>query len=300
MNPSPILTISIVNWNTRDDLAKALASLALGGLSSYEVIVVDNGSSDGSAEMVRQRFPEVTLIANQENLGFARAHNQALRLARGRNILLLNPDCMVHKKALIKLVDFIESHFRVAAVGPKLRNPDATIQFSCRHFPNFAAGLFRNTPLGSLFPRNRYSQEYLMKDWDHTIPREVDWISGAAMCIKRQALEDVGLLDEEFFMYCEDVDWCYRARLKGWLIYYFPKAIMTHLIGRSSDQRPREMIREFHRSMALFYRKHYAQKWPFILRWLPVAAIKLRMWFILWHSHLPALNNNGKRRPKVR
>jgi GT2 family glycosyltransferase len=250
------------------------------------VVVVDNASTDGTPEMVTSRFPEVKLLQNSENVGFSRAYNQALQESKGRYLLVLNPDCVIHPGALAKLIEFLESEPKAGAVGPRLLNADGSLQFSCRRFPTFAAGLFRNTPLGRIFPGNRYSRQYLMMEWDHSRPQEVDWISGAAMLIRRQTLDEVGPLDEGFYMYCEDVDWCYRARQKGWKIYYLPTAIITHLIGRSSDQRPRAMVVEFHRSMRRFYRKHYAALWPIGFRWLPSLAIRLRLWATLLHYHL--------------
>ncbi len=285
MGGERILSVCIVNWNTREHLARALESLTCGGLEHPEVIVVDNSSQDGSAAMVKERFPGVRLLENQENLGFSHANNQALRAAQGKYLLLLNPDCIVQADALRRLVEFLEATPEAGVVGPRLLNADGSLQFSCRRFPSFGAGLFRNTPLGWLFPRNRFSRGYLMTDWKHDAPRPVDWVSGAALCLRRRLLEEVGLLDEGFFMYCEDVDWCFRAQEKGWKIYYLPTAVITHLIGRSSDQRPLAMVKEFHRSMARFYRKHYAPRWPRGFRWLPLAAIKLRMWVTLAHNY---------------
>jgi GT2 family glycosyltransferase len=292
MAQSPLLSISIVNWNTATDLVRALESLPGGGIEDYEIIVVDNASTDGSAELIRAHFPQVQLIQNSENVGFACAHNQALRISQGKFHLLLNPDATVHSDALRLLLEFLQSEPRAGAVGPKLLNADGTIQYSCRHFPSFGAGLFRNTFLGRLFPNNRYSRGYLMADWDHASPREVDWLSGAALCIRRETLDTVGLLDENFFMYCEDVDWCYRAQQAGWKIFYLPIAAITHLIGRSSDQRPLAMVRQFHRSMAYFFRKHYARNWPVLLRWVPFLAIRLRLLATISHYHL----RNGKNR----
>jgi GT2 family glycosyltransferase len=236
--------------------------------------------------MVTQRFPSVELIENYENVGFARANNQALRRAKGKYLLLLNPDCVVHEGAFAALIEFLQANPQAGAVGPKLLNPDGSLQYSCRRFPNIAAGIFRNTPLGWLFPRNRFSRAYLMQEWDHALSREVDWVSGAALLIRRETLEEVGLLDEGYFMYCEDVDWSYRARRKGWKIFYVPKAVITHAIGRSSDQRARDMVVEFHHSMELFYRKHYAKHWPFGFRWFPPFAIRVRLLLVLLHYHL--------------
>ena len=184
----------------------------------------------------------------------------------------------------------------VGILGPKLLNPDGSLQFSCRRFPTPAAALFRNTPLGKLFPNNRFTRDYLMSGWSHNEPRDVDWVSGAAFCMRRSLCEQLGGFDERFFMYLEDVDLCYRAKQKGYRITYFPEAIITHAIGRSTDRAAEKMIRQFHRSMLLFYRKHYLPKIAAILR--PFALILAR--FILFLRSFPLILgiriDNWKRR----
>ena len=275
--PPPDLSVCIVNWNTRGDLEQAIASI-LGDASGLqvEVVVVDNSSADGSAEMVRERFPSVSLIQSGANLGFARGYNLAASKAAGRHLLMLNPDTQVRPGALGELVEFLDSRPEAGAAGPRLLNPDGSLQFSCRRFPRPMAALFRNTPLGKVIPGNRFTRDYLMTDWDHHVAREVDWLSGAAICIRRQTWEQVGGFDEGFFMYAEDIDWCWRARQAGWRVCYVPQAVVVHKIGRSSDQRPVASVVQFHRSMVWFYRKHYARQWPMGLRWLPVAGIWAR------------------------
>jgi len=275
--PPPDLSVCIVNWNTRPDLEQAIASiLADASGVQVEVVVVDNASSDGSGELVRARFPAVTLVESGSNLGFARGYNLAAGRTVGRHILMLNPDTEVRPGALRELVGFLDSNAEAGAAGPRLLNRDGSLQFSCRRFPRPLAALFRNTPLGKLVPGNRFTRDYLMEDWDHHAAREVDWLSGAAICIRRQAWEQVGGFDEGFFMYAEDIDWCWRARQAGWRVCYVPQAVVVHRIGGSSDQRPVVSVVEFHRSMIRFYRKHYARRWPCGLRWLPVAGIWAR------------------------
>ena len=283
--PAPDLSICIVSWNTRTDLEQALKSiLRVHHSPDVQVVVLDNSSRDGSADMVRQLFPEVTLIESRQNLGFARGYNRAAAEAAARHLLLVNPDTVVHPGALQSLVAFLDSHPEAGAVGPRLLNPDGSLQFSCRRFPTPAAAIFRNTFLGRVLSRNRFTRDYLMADWDHRTVREVDWISGAAMCVPRTVWEEVGGFDQAFFMYAEDMDWCLRARQAGYRIYYLPEAAITHRIGGSSDQRPLAMVVQFHRSMARFYRKHYAPRWPWGLRWIPVAGICARAAFILSHT----------------
>ncbi len=274
---SPDLSICIVNWNTRDDLEQALSSVLLASLGlAREVVVVDNASRDQSAEMVARRFPQVQLVRSEVNLGFARGYNLAVSRTSGRYLLILNPDTITRPGAPEALVRFLDTHPRVGAVGPRLLNRDGSLQFSCRRFPRPLAALFRNTPLGKWFPRNRYTREYLMTDCDHATECCVDWISGAAMGIRRETWEQVGGFDEGFFMYAEDMDWCWRARRAEWDISYLPTAEVMHCIGRSSDQVPVRMVWQFHRSMARFYRKHYAPGWPVLVRWLPFIGVWVR------------------------
>lgn len=278
----PDLSVCIVNWNTRQDLEQAIKSVLESdpGLG-LQVVVLDNASSDGSPGMVRERFPGVELIESTENLGFARGYNRAAAKAEGRHILMLNPDTVVRPGALRKLVDFLDSRQDAGAAGPRLLNGDGTLQYSCRHFPRPLAAILRNTLIGRLTPGNQATRDYLMADWDHGSVRQVDWVSGAAICIRAETWSAVGGFDEGYFMYAEDIDWCLRAHQAGWGIYYVPESVIVHRIGRSSDQRPLAMVVEFHRSMARFYRKHYAQQWPWCLSWLPVVGIWSRAGLVL-------------------
>lgn len=264
------LTVSIVNWHTREDLLQCLASFvppgarrqpsgssfALDG-SSCEVIVVDNNSGDGSVEDTRAEYPVVQLLAQSTNLGFGRGHNKAIALARGRHILLLNPDTIVSREALAALVTCADARPEVGILGPRILNPDGTVQYSARSFPTLAASFFRNSFLGRLFPGNRYTRQYLQSDWDHADTRDVDWVSGAAMLIRREALADLGGLDEDYYMYVEDVDICWRARKAGWTVLFCAESEIRHKKARASDLAPNRMIYHHHRSMYLFFRKHY-------------------------------------------
>ncbi|MCL6624464.1 MAG: glycosyltransferase family 2 protein, partial [Fimbriimonadales bacterium] len=261
------LSITICSWNTREDLRHCLQSLKKERDSaSFEVIVWDNASEDGSAEMVEKEFPWVRLIRSPENVGFSIGHNRATECARGSLLLILNSDTIVHPGALKKIIDYMKAHPDVAILGPKLLNPDGSLQYSCRRFPTPMAALFRNTPLGKLFPRNPFLREYLMQDWAHDEIREVDWVSGAAMCFQKEAWKKLKGFDEQFFMYMEDVDICYRAWQEGMRVVYFPQAVITHAIGRSTDRVANKMIRLFHKSMFLFYKKNYMPKIPALLR----------------------------------
>jgi len=250
-----------------EDLRACLKSLEeVKDEASFEVIVVDNASLDGSVDMVQREFPWVRLIRLCYNIGFAGGHNLNFRYAKGRFFMPLNSDTVVHPRAIRNLVEFMKENPSVGISGPKLLNPDGSLQYSCRRFPTPQAALFRNTILGKWFPKNRYAREYLMQDWPHDEVKDVDWVSGAAICVRRELFERLGGFDERFFMYLEDVDLCYRAHQSSYRVVYLPTAVITHAIGRSTDKVANRMIRQFHRSMFLFYRKHYMGKIPFVLR----------------------------------
>jgi hypothetical protein len=277
----PDLSIIIVNWNTADDLRECLISLKESSPAGMEVIVVDNASSDKSAEVIEAKFPWARLIKNSENLGFSKACNQGIETAQGRYILLLNPDSIVQPGALRALIRFGDENPKAGIIGPKILNPDGSLQYSCRHFPTLQAGIFRNTILGKFFPNNPYTRDYLMLHWDHSETVEVDWVSGAALFIRRELLDDIGGLDERFFMYCEDVDIAYRAKQKGWRVMYFPGAAVIHARARSSDQNPNAMITEFHKSMYRFFKKHYLRDSSVFVRLLvPLGLIARASFFI--------------------
>lgn len=244
------IAVIIVNWNAREDLRACLLSLSADPKPhlDYEVWVVDNASADGSAAIVAAEFPSVHLRANADNLGFSKANNQAIALTNSRYVFLLNSDASIHPGALDTLAAYADSHPNAAILGPKVLNPDGTVQYSCRRFPSLGAGFFRNTYLGRLFPNNRFARDYLMTDFDHACNMPVDWVSGCAMLIRRTAIEKIGALDERFYMYCEDVDICQRVWDAHMEVIYVPEAVVTHAIGRSSDKNADKMIREFHRS----------------------------------------------------
>jgi GT2 family glycosyltransferase len=180
-------------------------------------------------------------------------------VAQGAWLLLLNPDTVVPPGALRTLMGFARAHPEAGVIGPRLLNPDGSLQYSCRSFPTITAGMFRHTFLGRLFPRVRSMRSYLMCDWDHDSVRAVDWLSGAAMLIRRTAYEQIGGLDEGFYWGSEDVDYCYRMHAAGWTVLYTPEPAITHAVGRSTDQVPLTTIVRTHRSMARLFGKHLAR-----------------------------------------
>jgi len=272
------LSVVILNWNARDYLLESLRSIASQDWrAAIEVIVVDNDSRlDNSVEAVREAFPQVLVLANAENVGFAAGNNIGLARARGRYVLFLNPDTIVHRGALDFLVGWMDAHPRVGAGGPRLLNEDGSLQPSCRAFPSIGAGFFRNTPLGRLWPGNPWTRAYLMQGFAHDREEAVDWLSGSALLLRREAIDDLmrrdGFLwDAGFFMYCEDVDVCFRLKQAGWRRVYVPGATITHRIGASSDWAQGASIRRFHASMLRFTLKHYARGWALPLA--PLAAV---------------------------
>jgi len=246
------ISIVIVNWNTRELLAKCLESIyAYPPPGAFEIIIVDNASTDGSAQMVRERFPRERLIQNTKNVGFARANNQGIRESSGRYALLLNPDTEVLPGALQTLMTFIEEHPRVGAVGPMVLNPDMTFQTSCDPLPTLRREFWRLMLLDRFWTRSVYREE----TWDPTVAHPVEVIQGNCLLIRREALTDVGWLDESFFMYTEEVDFCYRLLKGGWSLYWVPMARIIHYGGQSTRQVAKEMFLELQRSKVLFFRK---------------------------------------------
>jgi len=259
-DPAVRLSVVIVNWNTADLLRACLSSL-LPYIENpaAQIIVVDNASSDGSPQMVSTEFPKIHLITLPENIGFSGGNNVGLRSAKGEYLLLLNSDTEVSDDGLWRMCDHMAAHPRIGALGARLLNTDGTVQLSCRSFPSYQTALFhRKALLTRLFPNNRFSQKYLMSNSTHSTTVEVDWVMGACLMTRRETLLQVGLLDEGFFMYAEDVDWCYRMRKAGWTVEYFPEVEVLHHYEKSAGKVPFRMARERHKSMWRFYKKHYS------------------------------------------
>ncbi len=255
------LSIIIVNYETRNLLEQCLNSIYSKNYHfSYEVSVVDNDSKDSSIEMVKKKFSQVKLIENRNNLGFAAANNQALRRSNARYLLLINPDTVVLPDSLNVMVGFMDEHPEAGIAGCKLLNPDYSLQYSCRKFSNFATFFLRGIHLDSIFPNNTILRKYMMFDWDHNQVREVDWVLGSCMMVRRRAIEQVGMLDENFVLYFEDQDWCYRMWKHDWKVYYVPQAQMIHYYQRRSAKQFLNVSTWTHiRSMLYFFKKHYLQ-----------------------------------------
>ena len=269
------LSVIVVNYNVRDFLHHALISLrkAMKGIRG-EIIVVDNASDDGSVEMIRRRFPSVILIASRTNLGFARANNMALQRARGKYFLLINPDTLVQEDTLRVMIRFFEENRDVGLAGCKILNPDGSFQLACRRsFPTPWVGFTKMSGLSALFPHSRlfgkYNLTYLSPDETY----EIDAVSGSFMMVRREVYEQVGGLDEEFFMYGEDLDWCYRIQQAGWKNYYVHSTQIIHYKGESTKRSNLDEIKTFYQAMHLFVMKHLSRS--HIFAWLLRFAISV-------------------------
>jgi len=291
------LGIVILNYNTRDLLRDCLRSvLASAGDFSFQVCVVDNASTDASADMVAAEFPQVRLIRSSENGGYSYGNNLGLRafgfrdqpanqqtnyhpeLVEGQPtfVLLLNPDTVVPSTALFGLLAFMEVHPQAGIVGPKLLLMDGSLDLACRRgFPTPQVSFWRMLGLSKLFPHSPRFGRYNMTFLDPDQSAEVDSVVGACMLVRGAAIARVGLLDETFFMYGEDLDWAKRIKDAGWQVYYYPEVIVHHVKRAAARHSPRAQI-EFNRAMRIFYEKHYADQTPWWLHWPVVTGIGLR------------------------
>jgi N-acetylglucosaminyl-diphospho-decaprenol L-rhamnosyltransferase len=251
------LTVIIVNWNVRDLLRRCLLSILAPPHSNLEIVVVDNASSDGSIDMVRTEFPGVHLVVNNQNRGFTAANNQGLGVSRGRYLLLHNPDTEVVGDALTTMLSYMDAHPDVGVLGPKLLYPDGSLQPSRRRFPTFATALLESTVFQEWWPENRTLRRYYMADTADDAVQPVDWVVGACLLVRRQAYEQVGGLDEGYFMYSEELDWCKRLKAAGWEVVYLPSATIIHHEGKSSEQVIASRHIHFQSSKVRYFRQHH-------------------------------------------
>jgi GT2 family glycosyltransferase len=305
------LGIVITNYNTRDLLRTCLHTVfASQGDFAFRVAVVDNDSSDGSAEMVAAEFPQVELIANAENEGYPRANNRGLRalgfgaqpgiqpadqlsdrrassqVMRPAFALLLNPDTELPPDALTRMLGFMAQHPEAGIVGPKLVLRDGSLDLACRRsFPTPVVSFYRLTGLSRLFPHSPRFGRYNLTYLDPDQLAEVDSVVGAFMLVRGEAIDQAGLMDEQFFMYGEDLDWAYRIKEAGWKVYYNPAVTVLHVKRAASRHSSRAQV-EFYRAMGIFYRKHYADQTPWWLHGLIVTAIAARQRVEQWRWSL--------------
>lgn len=256
--PTPEISIVVVSYNCLRHLSACIESLPEGaGSLPYEIIVVDNNSSDRTREMIRNETPHVRLIANTENLGFAKGCNLGIGAARGKYILLLNPDTIVGKGTLCRTHEYLEDNRDLAVAGCKVLRPNGNLDPSCkRELPSPWDAFCRMVGLSRLFPKSRVFAKYDAGYLDENTRQRISLIDGCYMMLRSEALMDIGLFDERFFIYGEDLDWCKRAHSRGWSIGYDPSGTIIHVKGESTRHSTFRMLYHFHRSMALYYRKH--------------------------------------------
>ena len=279
MSSASLLSVVIVNYNGGALLQRTLQSLydTTSGLA-LETFVVDNDSSDGSLEMVRKEFPTVRIIENGANLGFAKANNRALRQAQGRYLLLLNPDVELQAGAIQTVLSYMEAHPDVGIVGPKVVLPNGQLDKPCRRsFKTPAIYLYSTIGLNALFPESRRFNRYYMGYLPEDQLTEVDAVIGAFLLIRRQCMEEIGLLDERFFIYCEDEDWCFRAKRAGWKVVYNPQAVVVHHKGSSTSKRPLRMVYQWHKAIFQFHRKNMAPAYSPVVNGLVYLGMGLRL-----------------------
>ncbi|MFA5238857.1 MAG: glycosyltransferase family 2 protein [Phycisphaerae bacterium] len=289
------ISVIIVSWNAKQHLINCLKSI-LDTVDGYsqEIIVVDNASFDGSPDAVISQFPQVTVIRNKENLGFGRANNIAIRMSKGRYICLVNSDVIVLKDCIKKLITFMDSHQDAGMVGPKILNPDGSLQPQCRYFPTIWNSLCQVLNLSGLFPKSAFFSEPFMKHWTYDETRKVDVLSGCFWLVRREALDEVGLLDEDFFIYGEDVDWCKRFHDAGWDVVFYHSAEAIHFGGASADNAPIRFYLEMHKADLQYWRKHHSQLGHAIYRTIILLRQSIRLpVYMLIYIFRPSMRSNA-------
>jgi GT2 family glycosyltransferase len=279
------LSIVIVNYNAENLLRGCLESIYTGANGTpFDVWVVDNNSRDNSVRMIKSQFPKVKVIENRSNVGFSKANNMVISQSRSEYVLLLNPDTLVIGDAIDRVVKFMNEHPEVGISGCKVLNKNRTLQLACRRsIPTPKVAFFRLTGLSRLFPRSKVMAKYNLTYEDPEKTHEVDAVSGAFLMIRKKAVEDIGLLDERFFMYGEELDWCLRAKRAGWAVMYCPSAEIIHYKGESTKYNSRKAALEFYRAMYLFHKKHFAKDHSPVTNFLIYAGIFFKA-FSSWKS----------------
>jgi N-acetylglucosaminyl-diphospho-decaprenol L-rhamnosyltransferase len=288
------LSVIILSWNTCALLEKCLEALDRFGKGiPFKTLVVDNGSMDGSQKMVRDRFPNVSLYQSEENLGFARGNNRGIDLTKGTYVLLLNSDAFLTEGALAALLRTIEQHPQAGIVGALLINPDGSFQASHSHFPGLWQEFLILTGLGRFF----YGRFYPSRGPEVAKgPQIVDYVEGACLLARREAIQSAGKLSDEFFMYAEEVDWCFAMKKAGWEVWYQPEARIIHVGGASSQNRRTSREGDLYRSRVIFFKKNYGPLQALILKWMIVASVGIKN---IIHSLVRFLSGGKKGRAVI-
>ncbi len=294
------ISICIVTFRARDYLQACLNSIyETTQKAFFEIIVVDNASEDGSITMIRNEFPDIQVIQNQSNEGFTRPTNQAMRVAQGRYILQLNPDTLIHPHALDLLIEFLDTHPEVGIAGPKVLNEDGTLQKPCRRSEARPWDVFTYfVGLANRFPHNKRFSGYYMGYMDENKTHEVHGVAGSCMLIRSEVIQQIGYLDERYFAYQEDADYCLQARRAGWKVYYYPKAQVTHFGGKGGSRiQPYRSIMAWHKSYYLYYRKNFAEEYPLVFNWLYYVVMTGKLLLALLKNLLSNTAFAGSRKP---
>ena len=288
------LSIIIVNYKADEFLRDCLDSVyAHNTHLKLETWLVNNSPKEDIKNWINKIFPQVKLIENKSNIGFSRATNQGIRKSSGRYLLLLNPDTKILAGNLEELINFMEENPQTGICGPKMVDEKGRLQYSCRTFPDYFTSFSSSQSLlNRIFPQNLLSKRYLLKDMNHSQISEVDWVSGSCLLARRKIMEEIDLLDERFFMFCEDVDLCLRAKKAGWKVFYFPYLSVIHKIGGSTSHNPLRAKLLHHRSMYYFFKKHYKPN-P-LLRFLVFSGIIFRLIFLPFIHFLPGTSGKIK------
>lgn len=273
-----ILSVCVVNYNTKYLLGQCLSSLLehSEGLD-VEIVVVDNHSWDESVNMIKRDFPEVKLIANKRNTGYAHAVNQAIKLSRGDFILVLNSDTVVLPATLLQTLQFMDHQKDAGIVGCRVLNPDKTLQKSCRSFPSILNYIYENFYFDRLFSQSRWFGRPFMSYFKYDEIREVDVVLGAFMMTRRELVDQIGGMDEQFFMYSEETDYCYRAKQNGWKVYFYPDAEIIHFGGQSTQDASVRMFIELHKSHLRYASKYQGKGYMFVVKIILMCGIVVRV-----------------------
>jgi GT2 family glycosyltransferase len=296
-----LLSICIVTYRACDYLRDCLDSICANPPDGeYEIIVVDNHSTDGTLEMLKDRFPQVSLLINESNQGYTAPMNQALRKAKGLYLLQLNPDTLIHPWAFDRLIEFMEIHPKAGICSPKVLNTDGSLQEPCRRGESRPwAVVTYFLGLSRLFPQSQLFGGYLLNYLDENQVHEVAGVSGSCMLVRRQVIEQIGYLDERYFAYQEDADYCFQARKAGWKVYYVPTAQITHYGGQGGSRvQPYQSIIEWHRSYWLYYRKNLAADYFFLFNWLYYLAMLVKLGGTLLINALRKEKYAGRQKPR--
>lgn len=298
-NPEIELSICIVSYQAKDFLRACLESLYENThQTSFEVIVVNNGSSDGTHELLTSSYPHVILIENEKNLGYTRPMNQALRAGHGDFLLQLNPDTIILPGALDLLLNFMKEHSSVGICGPKVLNQNRTLQGPCKRGearPWAVISYFLGA--SKLFPKSKFFGGYLLNYLNEDQSNPVAGVSGSCMLIRRKVIDEIGYLDETYFAFQEDADFCFRARQSGWEVYYYPEAKIIHYGGQGGSRvEPYHSIIEWHRSYFLIYRKYFAKDYFFLFNWFYYLLMGVKLGLTLVVNFLRKEKSIGPRR----